>query len=162
MVALLDPWLVRNSDRNIVHDSFTRYKEILHDNVVICKNVLADSPGYYHWAKGLLEICSDAQLPNSSWNLPDTSWFIWNESLEKSLRIWTCQVIWWGNCAKVYTQSCQSQGGKIQGKSTLWNLIPTNSHKSVLLQTEKDLHHQKGPKRTFGHWKGLPFTILYY
>ena len=40
---------------------------------------------------------------------------------------------------------------KSKGSLPFWNLIPTNSHKSVLLKTEKDLHHQKGLKRTFGH-----------
>ena len=34
------------------------------------------------------------------------------------------------------------------------------SRRSVLLKTEKDLSYRKGPKRTFGHRKGLLFAIF--
>ena len=32
--------------------------------------------------------------------------------------------------------------------------------KTVLLKTEKDFSHRKGPKRIFGHRKGLLFAIF--
>ena len=37
-----------------------------------------------------------------------------------------------------------------------------NTRLGVLLKTEKDFCHRKGPKRTFGHRKGLGYGILCY
>ena len=37
---------------------------------------------------------------------------------------------------------------------------PSTDNRTVLLKTEKDLSHRKGPKRIFGHRKGLIFAIL--
>ena len=46
------------------------------------------------------------------------------------------------------------------GSALFWKLHLKVRLYSVLLKTEKDLSHRKGPKRIFGHRKGLLFAIF--